>query len=119
VLAALALAAPALGCGGAGPPRLHRLARPAWCPSAIFTRDHRNPHRLRSHGHGHFDARRLVGLKLAAASQLAARNACTVRVVGGDTHPAVTLDLRPDRVNVEVTDGIVTALETQLGGPIG
>jgi hypothetical protein len=115
----LVLATPALaivGCGGADPPQLHRSARPAWCPSAIITRDHHRPH---NHGHGHFDARRLVGLDLAAATQLAARNACTVRVVGGDTHPVVTLDLRFDRVNVDVEGGIVTALETQLGGPIG
>lgn len=98
----------ALGCGGDDPPALHRAARPVWCPAADFGRPA-----------SRFDARRLVGLELGAASQLAVRNRCTLRVVGGDTNPVVTMDLRPDRVNVDVVDGIVTGLDGRGGGPIG
>jgi hypothetical protein len=54
------------------------------------------------------DARRLIGLRLAAARTLADDFDCTVRVIERDGRPlAHTQDLRRDRINVAVRDGFV------------
>lgn len=56
-------------------------------------------------------AAELVGLDEDEATEAAEDRGWTVRVVrrDGEDLPA-TLDLRPNRVNVEVTDGVVTAV---------
>jgi hypothetical protein len=66
------------------------------------------------------DARRVVGLDLDVAARLAGRGGCSVRAVGGDVdgHTMITMDLRNDRIDVDVEDGTVVALDTTYG-PIG
>jgi len=57
------------------------------------------------------DAQVLVGLPLADAEQLAAESKWTVRALRIDGEDlAGTMDLRPDRVNVEIVDGVVVAI---------
>jgi ABC-type glycerol-3-phosphate transport system substrate-binding protein len=51
-----------------------------------------------------------VGLDEEAATALAEENGLTLRVVGEDGEcSAITMDLRDDRVNVEIVDGEVVA----------
>jgi hypothetical protein len=51
-----------------------------------------------------------VGLTLEDAEALAEENGLTLRVVGEDGECfAITMDLRDDRVNVELADGVVIA----------
>jgi hypothetical protein len=107
----------AAGFGGDPRPALHRSARPVWCPSVIFPPISKVVLRLRDPDHSQFDARGIVGLKLAAAEHLAGRNDCTVRVVNGGG--ALTMDLQSRRIDVDVQDGIVTGLDARTGGPIG
>ncbi len=60
---------------------------------------------------GTFDARDLLGLSVEDAEQRAEAAGCTVRVLSEDGEErAATMDLRIDRVNVEVRDGIVVVL---------
>ena len=96
-LAALSVAA--LGgpcaCGGAG--RATTAARPAAafaCPAG-----------------GRFDARQIIGLRLASARRLAARHGCTIRplAIDGRRQP-VDADLRSDRIDVFVSRGLVYRL---------
>jgi hypothetical protein len=62
-------------------------------------------------GRAGFDASHLVGLTLAAARERAARYGCTVRPVKVDGESQiVTMDLRLNRVNVELEGGIVTSV---------
>jgi hypothetical protein len=111
----------ALGCGG-GSPRVHlvRAAKPAWCPSVAnmpSLMQHRG--RLRDARHGDFDARRLVGLRLADAERLAKAHDCVVRTTrNGHNAFALTMDLEFDRIDVEVDHGIVTSLDMH-NGPVG
>jgi hypothetical protein len=113
----LAAGAAVWGCGGADRPTLHRAAHAAWCPSAVVRLEDGSS---RSYGHGHFDARALVGLDVAAANSLASRHGCMMRVVGGDGAPdVITMDLISDRINVDVHEGLVTALDTANGDVIG
>jgi hypothetical protein len=95
---------------------LHRPAVAAWCPSAIITPLTR---RFSDAGHGRWDARAVIGLRLDDARRLAARHGCRLRVVGGkdlDPQEMINMDLRFDRVNVDVTDGIVTTLDGAASG---
>jgi hypothetical protein len=92
-------------------PSLRRPAAAVWCPSTILTLYARKPGDAR---HGTWDARAIIGLNLDDARRLAARHGCQIRVVGGedaDPDTLITMDLRFDRVNVEVTGGVVTALD--------
>ncbi|MDW3214746.1 MAG: hypothetical protein R8G01_12150 [Ilumatobacteraceae bacterium] len=51
-----------------------------------------------------------VGLDEAEAQELANSEGLTMRVVGRDGEcDAITLDLRDDRVNVDLVDGVVVA----------
>lgn len=71
--------------------------------------------------HGAWDARSVIGLDLDDARRLADRHGCVVRPVGGkdpDPNGMVTSDLRFDRVNVDVTDGVVTALDGKESGDV-
>jgi hypothetical protein len=120
--AAVSIAAVALGwalaaCGAKDRPVLQRSARPVWCPSTVTAF---SDSKLRSRGHGAFDARRVVGLDLDAATRLARRNGCEVRAVGGDVDGTtiITLDLRLFRIDVDVEAGTVVALDATYG-PIG
>jgi hypothetical protein len=100
--------------GGDHRPALHRSARPAWCPWLNLPSPigGGRPPRI-----DRFDAREIVGLELADAKRLAARDDCTVRVVNGGA--MLTMDLGTSRINVDVEDGIVTGLDPRAGGPIG
>jgi hypothetical protein len=106
----------AAGVGGDHRPALHRSARPVWCPPVnlpipIPIDGRRLPDLAR------FDARKIVGLKLADAEHLAAVDDCSIRVVNGDD--LLTMDLVFRRINVDVQDGIVTGLDSRWGGPLG
>jgi hypothetical protein len=98
-------------------PTLHRLAAPVWCgpPTPLH-----EELRLGRREHGNFDARALIGLNLDAANDLAVRNGCSVRVVRQDgIANTITLELLIGRINVDVQQDIVTALDASFGGPIG
>jgi len=62
---------------------------------------------------GALDTGRLVGRTEQEAAALAQDAGCTVRVVRRDGEGLfVTEDFRPDRINVAVRDGRVTAVES-------
>jgi hypothetical protein len=110
----------ASACGNDDHPRpvLHRPAAAAWCPSATV---HIQSHKL-SAWRGTWDARAIIGLTLDDASRLAKRHGCQLRPVGGkdvDAQTAITMDLIFNRINVDVDDGIVTALDTTNGDMVG
>jgi hypothetical protein len=117
--AALALAI-AWGSHDRARPTLHRPAAAAWCPSIVIPAHAR---KLSDTRHGAWDARAIIGLDLDDARRLAGRHGCELRPVGGedvDPHVVLTLDLRSNRINVDVTDGVVTALDGGTrGGAIG
>lgn len=97
------------------PPAVQQRTQPLWCPKARYEQQRRDDGRydVERQPHGTFDARRLVGRSLSDAEQLAQRNECTVRVVARDGERlAVTEDLRPNRINVTVDRGYVTALQS-------
>jgi hypothetical protein len=103
------LAAVIVGCGGENGPTLHRPARAIWCPSRIV---HIADGQLREAGHGHFDARALIGRRAPAAARLAAKHECTMPVTLGDKAVHVlTMDWRTNRINVHVHRGRVDAIE--------
>jgi hypothetical protein len=109
----------ATACGGDDRPRpaLLRPPAPVWCPSVILSRLGRNLDDAARHGT--WDARAIIGLDLDDARRLAERHDCQIRPVGGkDVGPDIvlTMDLRFDRINVDVTDGVVTALDGGASG---
>ncbi len=97
VLAALLLAGLLLmACGEDEEASVPRPAEPIWCPKDKA---------------GGFDARDVLGLRFEEAERLAKDNACTVRMVQRDGQGLpVTKDLRFNRINVAVDDGVVTAV---------
>lgn len=107
----------AIGCGSddGARPSLHRPAVAAWCPSVVQGVEGEKPRR------GSWDAREIVGLDLDEARGVAARHGCEVRPVGGedvDPRAVVTMDLRFDRINVDVTDGVVVGLNGDASGDV-
>lgn len=95
------------GCGGDDKPAadVTRPADPVYCPSE-------DGGAARAAGAPDaFDARDVLGRSLADAESAAKDHDCVVRVVieDGEENPQ-TMDLRTDRVNVEVRDGVVVAL---------
>jgi hypothetical protein len=112
-------AALASACGGGGSrPQLHRPVAAVWCRPVIAATEGDTLSARR----GKWDARAIIGVSLDNASRLAERHQCQVRPVGGKDVPAdavITMDLIPNRINVDVTDGVVTALDTINGSPVG
>jgi hypothetical protein len=102
-MAALALALAVAGCGadddaGAGGTSPTGSTQAVVCPQGA--------------GEKSFDANSLVGMPLGQAEKTAADHGCTVRPVKVDGKDrAVTMDLRQDRINVEVEEGKVTVVE--------
>lgn len=106
-------------------PVVERPARAVWCPDAYDVVRERE----RDRGNGasgvtprspgdepppakRFDARRILGLDLQRAEQVAAKSGCTVRVIRRDDEDLPrTDDLRPNRVNVTTQQGVVVELE--------
>ena len=90
IVAALLL----MACGEDEEPAVQRPAEPIWCPKDR---------------EGGFDAREVLGRSADEAERLAEDNGCHLRVVerDGQSQP-VTKDLRFDRINVAVRDGVVT-----------
>lgn len=85
----------ASGCGE-DEPEVARPAEPVYCPSE--TQD--------------WDARELLGKSLADAESTAAEHSCTVRVAVEDGENLIlTMDLLPDRVNVETSDDVVVGIQ--------
>jgi hypothetical protein len=71
--------------------------------------------------HGGWDARAVIGLDVDEASRMAERHGCQLRLVEGkdaDPHDVLTMDLRFNRINVDVTDGVVTTLDGDRGGDV-
>jgi hypothetical protein len=89
------------------PPRLTRPNRPVWCPTVFHAQTARmsTPNRRVA---GSFDVRSLLGQSETKAAIEAQRHGCAWRVVnqGG----LFTTDGRPNRVDANVIDGIVTAV---------
>jgi hypothetical protein len=124
VLTALLVAA-LVGCGDDDPetverdtaprPAVQKRKKPVWCPAQRYEQVRRSDGRydVKRVAHGTFDARRLLGLPQDDAERLAQRNDCSVRVVQRDDEKlATTEDLRPNRINVTVRRGYVTALKS-------
>ena len=120
VLIAL-LGAAVIGCGDDDEPpepaprpvQVQERKKPVWCPRETFKQVRRSDGRydVERVPHGTFDARDLLGLRQDAAEELAQRNDCSIRVVRRDGEAlAATDDLRPNRINVAVTRGVVTAV---------
>ena len=115
---ALLLAVPACGSEDppdepAPPPTVQQRKKPVWCPKQRFEQVRREDGRydVRRLPHGTFDARGVLGLALDDAKSLAEQNDCRVRVVERDGEKlSRTDDLRPNRINVRVERGYVTAL---------
>ena len=58
-----------------------------------------------------FDARTLIGMTVEEATDTAEPHGCSVRVTERDGEPLpATMDLRQDRIDVTVVDGLVTAV---------
>jgi hypothetical protein len=117
----LLLAVPACGdeerAEPAPPPSVQQRKKPVWCPKERFEQVRRDDGRydVRRVPHGTFDARDVIGRPLEDAKSLAERNDCRLRVVQRDGEKLVrTEDLRPNRINVTVESGYVTAL-TDVG----
>ena len=120
----LTLLAAAAGCGSDDPPdraapepppEVQQRTKPVWCPGPRYSQVRRGDGRydVERVPHGTFDARALLGERLADAERMAKRNECTVRVVVRDGEQLVTTqDLRADRINVSVRRGYVTALRS-------
>lgn len=89
------------------PPRVTRANRPVWCPTVFHAQTARmsTPNRRVA---GSFDVRGLLGKSETNAAIEAQRHGCAWRVVnqGG----LLTDDGRPNRVDANVIDGIVTAV---------
>ena len=97
------------------PPAVQQRKQPLWCPKARYEQKRRDDGRydVEREPHGTFDARRLLGREVADAERLAKAADCTVRVVARDGERlAVTEELRPNRINVTVRRGYVTALQS-------
>jgi hypothetical protein len=115
---AVAVVALASACGdnGGSRPALHRPAAAAWCPSVVYAAQ---GEQLSHPWRGTWDARAIIGLDLDDAGHAAERHGCDLRPVGGkdvDPHDVLTMDLRFNRINVDVTDGVVTALDGAATG---
>ncbi len=93
------------GCGGddgSDTAAVERPAEPVLCPSQDQGATGES---------GAFDAREILGMTQADAEQQAEQRGCTVRVTVDDGQElAQTMDLRTDRINVELRDGTVVAL---------
>jgi hypothetical protein len=116
----IALLAVAAGCGEdepvdpAPPPSVQQRTKPVWCPKQRYEQVRRSDGRydVQRLPHGTFDARDLLGLRQERAEDLAKRNDCAIRVVVRDGEKLVTTeDLRPNRINVKLERGYVTALQ--------
>ena len=83
-----------------------RPTRPVWCPTIFHaqTSGMSSPNKQVT---GSFDTRALLGQTEAHAAVAAHKHACSLRVVnqGG----ALTADGRPDRIDIDVNHGIITA----------
>jgi hypothetical protein len=120
----LTLLAAATGCGDDDPPdraapepppEVQRRTKPVWCPAPRYEQVRRGDGRydVERLPHGTFDARELLGETTRQAERLAKRNECSLRVVVRDGERLVTTqDLRPNRINVSVRRGYVTALQS-------
>ena len=107
-LIALLLAAAIAGCGSSDPEVVVATlpATPVPYPEIrARTSDDATPRRQ-------FDARRLIGHDIKWAKRLASRFGCTIRVTeGDDAVDGITLDYRPDRIDVAVQRGVVTRID--------
>ncbi|MGE4425599.1 MAG: hypothetical protein AB7G37_03995 [Solirubrobacteraceae bacterium] len=100
-----------VGCGDDDGPKAERPAEAIPCPSEATPRlgaDRTTP----TPATGALDARDLLDLSVDEASDRAQGVGCTVRVVrrDGEDLPG-TLDLRPNRINVEEQDGRVVRIQ--------
>lgn len=102
IVGVLAMAGAVTGCGGEDESAadVTRPADPVYCPSAVDDM-----------AAGTFDARDVLGQSLGDAERTAKDHDCMVRVVAEDGEDLPqTMDLRIERINVEVRDGVVVAL---------
>lgn len=118
LIAATMSGAFASACGNSRP-ALHRPAAAVWCRPVdlVFDGD-----KLSARRDGRWDARAVIGLTLDDARRLAQRHGCQLRPVGGKdvaVDARITDDFIPNSVNVDVTDGVVTGLDTINGGTVG
>ncbi len=92
---------------GFAPKGVQRPRRPATCPAHRLRRPVHPPRRPAHRGM--FDARRLLGMPVAAASRLADRFRCTIRVTEQDGYSPydLTADLRLNRVDVVTESDVV------------
>lgn len=83
-----------------------RPTRPVWCPT-IFHAQTSGMSTSNRRVTASFDTRALLGHSEASAAVAARKHGCSMRVVnqGG----VLTADGRPDRIDVDVNHGIVTA----------
>lgn len=103
---ALVIGFAAVGCGAqTRPPKLSVERHAIWCPSnGIFPASGRTVREA-----GSFDVRTLLGERESRARRIIAAHGCRMRVLDPGGHRAViTADARPDRVDLEITRGIVT-----------
>ena len=101
VVVVLGLLIAASGCGGEEPAAerpVQRPADPVRCPENVPAQDA-------------WDARELLGMTTDAARERTEAEGCRFRVVERDGEQlAITMDLRPDRVNAVLRDGVVVAV---------
>lgn len=87
--------------------KLTQPDRPIWCPT-VFHAQTAGLSKANHHVPGSFDTRTLLGRSASAAEAIARQHGCSWRVVN---HGAVlTADARANRVDVDVTNGKVTAV---------
>jgi hypothetical protein len=92
------------GCGGRASVAVVRPSAPVWCPATA-------PPGLKAAPRRRFDARRLLGLRAAAARRAAAAYGCEVRAIAIDgRRQFLTADERFDRVDVYVSRDVVYRL---------